>query len=93
MMFLHDKNIRFYHFSLHPTKQIVAFKGTKKNDVTRQAKFVGDSYSSKTTPKTMLAFKGTKNDVTRQAKFVGDSYSSKTTPEQMLAFKGTKKTM
>ena len=32
------------------TKKIVAFKGTKKNDVTRQAKFVCDSYSSKTTP-------------------------------------------
>ena len=28
----------------------VAFKSTNKNDVTRQAEFVGDSYSSKTTP-------------------------------------------
>ena len=57
-----------------------AFKGTK-NDVTRQAKFVGDYYSSKTTPKKILAFKGTKkNDVMRQAGILGDSYSSKTTP-------------
>ena len=31
-------------------KQIVAFKGTNKNDVMRQAGFLGDSYSSKTPP-------------------------------------------
>ena len=36
----------------------VAFKGTH-NDVTRQAELVGDSYSSKTTPKKIAAFKGT----------------------------------
>ena len=29
---------------------MVAFKGTNKNDVMRQAGFLGDSYSSKTTP-------------------------------------------
>ena len=53
----------------------------QKNDVTRQAKFVGDYYSSKTTPNKMLAFKGTKEkDVMRQAGILGDSYSSKTTP-------------
>ena len=47
----------------------------------RQAGFLGDSYSSKTPPKKMVAFKGTKkNDVMRQAGFLGDSYSSKTTP-------------
>ena len=74
-MFLHNKNIRFYDFS------IVAFEGTKKNDVMRQAGFLGDSYSSKTPPKKIVAFKSTKNnDVMRQAKFVGDSSSSKTTP-------------
>ena len=49
-MFLHHKNIRFYDFSIKPTKKTVAFKGTEKNGVTRQAEFVGDSYSSKTTP-------------------------------------------
>ena len=48
-MFLHHENIRFYDFSIKPTKKTVAFKGTEKNDVTRQAKFVGDSYSSKIT--------------------------------------------
>ena len=47
----------------------------------RQAGFLGDSYSSKTTPKTNVAFKDThKNDVMRQTGFLGDSYSSKTTP-------------
>ena len=61
-------------------------KAQKKNDVTRQAKFVGDYYSSKTTPKQMLAFKGTKkNDVMRQAGILGDSYSSKTTPSKYAA--------
>ena len=49
-MFLRHKNIRFYDCSIKPTKQIVAFKGTNKNDVMRQAGFLGDSYSSKTTP-------------------------------------------
>jgi len=49
-MFLHNKNIRFNDFSIKPTKKIVAFKGTNKNDVMRQAGFLGDSYSSKTTP-------------------------------------------
>ena len=59
-VFTHHKNIRCYDCCIKPTKTNVAFKGTKKNDVTRQAKFVGDSYSSKTTPKTNVAFKGTK---------------------------------
>ena len=45
-MFLHHKNIRFNDFSIKPTKK---FKGTEKNGVTRQAEFVDDSYSSKTT--------------------------------------------
>ena len=49
-MFLHHENIRFYDFSIKPTKKTVAFKGTENNDVTRQAKFIGDSYSSKITP-------------------------------------------
>ena len=49
-MFLHHKNIRFYDFSIKATKKIVAFKGTEKNGVTQQAEFIGDSYSSKTTP-------------------------------------------
>ena len=46
-----SQNIRFYDFSIKPTKQIVALKGTNKNGVMRQAGFLGDSYSSKTTPK------------------------------------------
>ena len=33
-----------HQISIKPTKKIVAFKATIKNDVTRQAKFVGDSY-------------------------------------------------
>jgi hypothetical protein len=53
MPILHNKNIRFYDFSIKPTKQIVAFKRTNKNDVMRQAGFLGDSYSSKTTPLNM----------------------------------------
>ena len=52
-MFLHHKNIRFYDFSIKSTKKNVAFKGTNKNDVMRQAGFLGDSYSSKTTPLNM----------------------------------------
>jgi len=52
-MFLHHKNIRFYDFSIKSTKKNMAFKGTRKNDLTRQAKLVGDSYSSKTTPLNM----------------------------------------
>ena len=36
-------------FLIKPTKRIVAIKGTNKNDATRQAKIVSDSYNSKTT--------------------------------------------
>ena len=49
-IFLHYKNIRFYNVSIKPTNKIVAFKAQNKNDVMRQAGFLGDSYSSKTTP-------------------------------------------
>ena len=50
VMFLHHKNIRFNDlFYKTDNNKHVAFTSTNKNDVTRQAKFVGDSYSSKTT--------------------------------------------
>ena len=40
-------------FCIKPIKKIVAFKGTNKNDVMRQAGFLGDSYDAKTTPVNM----------------------------------------
>ena len=66
------------------------FKGTNKNDVMRQAGFLGDSYSSKTPPKKIVGFKSTKNnDVMRQAGFLCDSYTSKTTPLNMCKINTT----
>ena len=39
-----------HQISKKTQKKMLGFKAKLKNDVTRQAKFVGDSYSSKTTP-------------------------------------------
>ena len=36
--------------SFYKVEKMRRLNGTHKNDVMRQAKFVGDSYSSKTTP-------------------------------------------
>ena len=47
-VFISQKHQNSY-ISLNPTNKIVALK-LQKNDVTRQIKFVGDSYNSKTTP-------------------------------------------
>ena len=47
MFFL--QKIRFYDFVIKPTKQLWRLKH-KKNDVMRQAGYLGDSYNSKTTP-------------------------------------------
>ena len=48
-VFTSKKNQIKYFFYNIDQKKNVAFKGTEKNGVTRQAEFVDDSYSSKTT--------------------------------------------
>ena len=50
---LHHKKHQNLWFFYKADKKIVAFKGTNKNDVMRQAGFLDDSYSSKTTPLNM----------------------------------------
>ena len=86
-MFLHHKNTRFYDFSIKPTKKTVALKGTNKNDVMRQAGFVGDSYDSKTTPLKSVVFKVSHTgDVLCWVNKFGDSYIAKTSPLKFVAF-------